>query len=73
MRELILSLPKRFGMTVIVSSHLLSEIDQMAEDIGIIAGGKLKFQGSLSALHNMDRTKNLEEIFLELTGKEGSL
>jgi len=73
MRELILSLPKRFGMTVIVSSHLLSEIDQMAEDIGIITGGKLKFQGSLSALHNMDRTKNLEEIFLELTGKEGSL
>ena len=73
MRELIISLPERFGMTVIVSSHLLSEIDQMAEDIGIIAGGKLKFQGSLSALHNMDRTKNLEEIFLELTGKEGSL
>lgn len=73
MRELIISLPKRFGMTVIVSSHLLSEIDQMAEDIGIIAGGKLLFQGSLSALHDLDKSKNLEDLFLELTGKEGSL
>lgn len=46
MRELIRSLPKEYGMTVIVSSHLLSEIDQMADDIGIIANGKLKFQNS---------------------------
>ena len=30
MRELICSLPERFGMTAVVSSHLLSEIDQMA-------------------------------------------
>ena len=45
MRELIKSLPKQYGMTVIVSSHLLSEVDQMAEDIGIIANGKLMYQG----------------------------
>ena len=36
MRELIRSLPGRYGMTVVVSSHLLSEIDQMATDVGII-------------------------------------
>lgn len=73
MRELICSLPQKYGMTVIVSSHLLSEIDQMAEDIGIIANGKMMYQGELKLLHETDKTKNLEEIFLELTGKELSL
>lgn len=73
MRELICSLPEKYGMTVIVSSHLLSEIDQMAEDIGIIANGKMMYQGSLHLLHQTDREKNLEEIFLDLTGRESSL
>lgn len=73
MRELIRSLPKQYGMTVIVSSHLLSEIDQMAEDIGIIANGKMKYQGALNMLHETDQSKTLEEIFLDLTGKDVSL
>ena len=73
MRELIRSLPQAYGMTVIVSSHLLSEIDQMAEDVGIIANGKMMYQGALERLHEIDRTKTLEEIFLDLTGKEMSL
>ena len=51
MRELIRSLPGRFGMTVVVSSHLLSEIDQMADHVGIIREGRLVFQDTLSALH----------------------
>lgn len=73
MRELICSLPKEYGMTVIVSSHLLSEIDQMAEEIGIIANGHMKYQGTLDLLHTLDKSKTLEEIFLDLTGKEVSL
>ena len=60
-------------MTVIVSSHLLSEIDQIAEDVGIIANGSIKYQGPLGMLHEMDKTKSLEEIFLDLTGKDVSL
>ncbi len=73
MRELIKFLPKQYGMTVIVSSHLLSEIDQMAEDVGIIANGKMMYQGALDRLHEIDTNKSLEEIFLDLTGKEMSL
>lgn len=73
MRELVRSLPERYGMTVIISSHLLSEIDQIVDDIGIIANGKLKYQGSLSRLHEKDETKTLEEIFLALTMEEVSL
>ena len=73
MRELIRSLPGKYGMTVIISSHLLSEIDQIVDDIGIIANGKLKYQGSLSRLHEHDETKTLEEIFLAMTMEEVSL
>lgn len=55
MRDLICSLPKQYGITVMVSSHLLSEIDQMATDVGIINKGVLIFQDTLSALHRKSR------------------
>ncbi len=73
MRELIKSFPTQYGMTVIVSSHLLSEIDRMAEDVGVIANGRMMYQGSLEGLHGIDKTKSLEEIFIDLTGREHSL
>jgi ABC-type multidrug transport system ATPase subunit len=133
-RELIKSLPQRYEMTVLISSHLLSEIEQIATSVGIINNGMMLFQGKLedltkekhtaiaiktrdnvlarellvkagySPVLNMDfltfekltdeqvaqvnkilvtgnidvlriegRKKNLESIFLELTGREGSL
>lgn len=132
-RELIKELPKS-GMSVIVSSHLLSEIDQMATQVGIINNGKMIFQDSIASLHQKrkpllkvgvsdvieaktilnrkglkvdlqknylwlsqtepefvseinsillhsglsvfrleEKTRSLEDIFLELTGTEGSL
>ncbi len=55
MRELICSLPERFGMTVVVSSHLLSEIDQMADHVAIIREGELVFQDTLETLHGRSR------------------
>lgn len=42
-------------MTVVVSSHLLGEIDQMADTVGIIRAGELVFQDSLTALHGRSR------------------
>ncbi|MEW9097113.1 MAG: ABC transporter ATP-binding protein [Clostridiaceae bacterium] len=50
-RELIKNLPKLYDMTVIISSHILNEIDLMADDIGIINNGELLFQGTLDELH----------------------
>ena len=73
MRELIRSLPERCGMTVIISSHILSEIDRIVDDIGIIANGELRYQGELERLHEIDEGKTLEEIFLDMTGKDLSL
>jgi lantibiotic transport system ATP-binding protein len=50
MRDLIRRLPAEFGITVFLSSHLLSEVEQIAGHIGIIHQGKLLFQGALSEL-----------------------
>ncbi|MGG4147169.1 ABC transporter ATP-binding protein [Paenibacillus algorifonticola] len=54
-RELIKSLPQRLGMTVLISSHLLSEIEQIATSVGIIHQGKMLFQGKLDQLQNESR------------------
>lgn len=49
-RELIKSLPQLYGMTVLLSSHLLSEIEQIASSVGIINDGEMLFQGSMEEL-----------------------
>jgi len=50
-RALIKEMPTQHGITVVVSSHLLSEIDQMATHVGIIDHGNLLFQDSIGKLH----------------------
>ncbi|MFT3799046.1 ABC transporter ATP-binding protein [Microbacterium sp.] len=54
-RELIKSLPQTHGLTVVVSSHLLSEVEQMADTIGIIDHGRLLYQGPLAGLEDAGR------------------
>jgi len=54
-RELIKELPDQYGMTVLVSSHLLSEIDQMATQVGIIMNGKLIFQDDIEELRKKQK------------------
>lgn len=54
-RALIKGLPRMFNMTVVVSSHLLSEVDQMADHIGIINKGHMVWQGPLADLHARGR------------------
>ena len=51
MREVIHRLPHTHGVTVFLSSHLLSEVEQVASHIGIINKGRFLFQGTLDELH----------------------
>jgi ABC-type multidrug transport system ATPase subunit len=51
MRETICRLPVDYNVTVFLSSHLLAEVEQVATHIGIIQEGRLRFQGTLDALH----------------------
>ena len=66
-RNLIRDMPRSLGCTVIVSSHLLSEIEQMADHVGIIRRGEMIYQGTLAGLEKNGRS--LEEVFLEMTGE----
>ena len=64
-RNLVKSIPEKCGSTVIISSHLLSEVEQIADYVGIINKGKMIYQGLLSELEIEDAS--LEEVFLEMT------
>jgi ABC-2 type transport system ATP-binding protein len=57
MRDLIRRLPDEFGVTVFLSSHLLSEVEQIAGHIGIIHESKLLFQGTLGELQQKQQTE----------------
>ena len=55
------------GITVIVSSHILSEVEQVADYIGIISGGVLGYQGG------MKQGKDLEGLFTDVVKKNRGL
>ncbi|MCL4146439.1 UNVERIFIED_CONTAM: hypothetical protein GTU68_054708 [Idotea baltica] len=49
-RELLIKLNKEKGITVFISSHLLSEIEKMCTHIGIINQGEIRFEGTMDTL-----------------------
>jgi lantibiotic transport system ATP-binding protein len=49
-RNLLIELNRRHGCTILVSSHLLSEIERVATHVGILGKGKLLFQGTIDEL-----------------------
>jgi ABC-2 type transport system ATP-binding protein len=61
-RELIKQLNREWGKTILVSSHLLAEVEKMATHVGIIHKGKLLFQGSLPQLQQLKSKQSAVEI-----------
>lgn len=59
LRELIRSFPAQ-GITVILSSHILSEVQLLADHVGIISDGILGYEGPLQ------QGENLEELFMNV-------
>ena len=49
-RELMMEL-KRMGKTIMISSHILSELEEMCDHVGIIEQGKLIFSGTMADIH----------------------
>ena len=70
-RALIKSLPKKYDCTVLVSSHLLPEVELMADEIGILNHGHMIFEGNMEELKSNAIDKglnhnNLEDTFLSM-------
>jgi ABC-2 type transport system ATP-binding protein len=63
----------RDGMTIFMSTHSLSVIEEAADRIGIIHNGRLLHTGSLSEIKALSRNPgSLEDVFLELTNSEAA-
>ncbi len=74
-RELVKSLPGLYDCTILISSHMLSEIELMADDIGILNHGRLLFEGSLDELRQTAVktgfvANNLEDVFLSMVDQD---
>jgi ABC-2 type transport system ATP-binding protein len=82
-RQLIKRMPQEFGITVIISSHNLAEIEMVASHVGIIQSGKLKFQGTLDEIkegnkpvleikaNNLYKAQNILQKFDVISQVEG--
>lgn len=74
-RNLVKSLPDLYDCTVLISSHMLSEIELIADDIGILNHGQLLFEGSMNDLRQYAlqfgfAADNLEDVFLSMVEKD---
>ena len=77
-RNLIKSLPNLYDCTILISSHMLSEIELIADDIGILNHGHLLFEGSLDelrqhALQSGFASDNLEDMFLSMIDENNKI
>jgi ABC-2 type transport system ATP-binding protein len=61
------------GMTVFMSTHTLAMAEEMADRVGIMVRGQLRFLGTVEELRQqMDKqSTNLEQLYLELTAPQG--
>jgi len=74
-RGLVKSLPSLYDCTILISSHMLSEIELIADDVGILNQGSLLFEGSLKELRQTAvkrgfAANNLEEAFLSMVDQD---
>ncbi len=69
LRELICSFPSK-GITVILSSHILAEVQQIADHVGIIVGGTLGYEGELHSCENLERL--FMDVVKQNRGQEAS-
>lgn len=70
LRELIKTLNKDYGMTILISSHLLGEVQKMVSHVGIIYKGKMLFQGSMAELHLFQQKSR--RLFIETSNNDSA-
>ncbi|MEM2214144.1 MAG: ABC transporter ATP-binding protein [Candidatus Nezhaarchaeales archaeon] len=67
-RRIIKEYVKQQGLTVILSSHNMLEVDFLCDRVALIHDGQIVVEGSPHALKETYEAKNLEEVFAKVTG-----
>lgn len=67
MRELFLSLARESGMTLLISGHILSEIEHVADRVGVLADGSIAKEVSMAQVRK-DCPEGLEDYFFNIMG-----
>ncbi|RYY89081.1 MAG: ATP-binding cassette domain-containing protein [Chitinophagaceae bacterium] len=70
LRALVKRLNSEQGMTILISSHLLGEIEKMVSHVGIIYKGKMLFQGALDELHRFQQQGS--RLFINTSNNEAA-
>lgn len=68
LRALIKKMNKEHGMTIVISSHLLGEIEKIVSHVGIIYKGKMLFQGPLTELQRLKHKR--AQLLINTSGNE---
>lgn len=69
LKELILK-EKAKGKTILITTHIMSFVDEMADEIVFILDGKIYFKGSVDALKTQTKNDNLEHAIANLIAKQ---
>jgi ABC-type multidrug transport system ATPase subunit len=62
LRDLLISLNKKSGLTILLSSHILSEVDKISDSITLISKGEILFTGSIGEFRD---TGTIEQSYLD--------
>ncbi len=60
---------KAHGKTIILTTHYMEEAEELCDRVGIVDHGKLIALGTPQELISKNHVKNLEEVFIQLTGR----
>jgi ABC-2 type transport system ATP-binding protein len=60
----------RFGISVLLSSHNMLEVEYLCKRIALIDGGRIVAEGSPEELKTRFGSQNMEEVFMKATGHE---
>ena len=67
-RELIKRYNREYGITVLLSSHNMLEVENLCNRVGILYRGRLIAEGSVDELKKKTGSRNLEEVFMKVKG-----
>jgi len=60
---------RKQGKTIIYSTHIMSEVERLCDEIGVIHNGQIRAIGTLQQLREQTGEQNLEMVFLKLCGE----